>query len=231
MTTQSAMERIGHRGAPREFPENTLAAFERALELGADALELDVHATADGVVVVHHDPVLGEESAGVWRGREIDTLTWAELQGVEISPGITIPSIAQVLDLVGSRAMVYVEIKGRDIHALVAEALRDSPASCAVHSFDHDTIARMARIAPSIPRGLLFEEPADVVAALMAARARDAWPHWPLVDRALVDAVHAMGGRVIAWTVNARAEAERLASLGVDGICTDDLRLLRDVPV
>lgn len=230
MTSLSAPERIGHRGAPREFPENTLAAFERALELGADAIELDVHATADGVVVVHHDPVLGAGTAGAWRGRGIETLTWGELQGVEIAPGLTIPSIAQVLDLVGARATVYVEIKGRDIHDLVADALRDSPAPCAVHSFDHDAIARMASIAPSIPRGLLFEEPGDVVDALRAARARDAWLHWRLVDRALVDVVHAMGGRAIAWTVNSREEVARLASLGIDGICTDDLRLLRYVP-
>lgn len=225
------MERIGHRGAPREFLENTLSGFERALELGADAIELDVHATADGVVVVHHDPVLDGESAGAWVGRRIDSLTWPELQGIEIARGLTIPSIAQVLDLIGARATVYVEIKGREIHDQVADALRDSPTHCAVHSFDHDTIAWMARLAPSIPRGLLFEEPCDVVAALLAASARDAWPNWRLVDRALVDSVHAMGGRVIAWTVNSREEVERLVSLGVDGICTDELRLLRDVPV
>lgn len=231
MASHPATERIAHRGASREFPENTVSAFERALELGADAIELDVHATADGVLVVHHDPVLGAEAPPAWRGRGIETLEWAELQGVEIAPGFTIPSLAQVLDLVGARATVYVEIKARDIHDLVADALRDTPAPCAVHAFDHDTIARMARIAPRIPRGLLFEEPADIVAALTAADARDAWPHWPLVDRALVDAVHAVGGRVIAWTVNSRQEIERLTSLGVDGICTDDVRLLRDVPV
>lgn len=223
------VERVAHRGAPREFPENTLAAFERALERGADAIELDVHGTVDGILVVHHDPAIGRNAPAGVRGRRIDSLTWGEIENVELSPGISIASLAQVLDLVGDRATVYVEIKGRNIEPLVAGSLRarNTGARCAVHSFDHDAIARLARLAPDLPRGLLFDAyPPDIGASMTAAAARDVWPEWRLVDRALVDRVHESGGRVIAWTVNSLDATESLVSLGVDGICTDDVRIL-----
>ena len=85
----------------------------------------------------------------------------------------------------------------------------------------------MAAIAPEIPRGILFDErPADVVASMRATQARDVWPNWRLIDLRLVGQVHGAGGRVIAWTVNSREAARDLAALGVDGLCTDDVRLL-----
>lgn len=222
-----AAERIAHRGAPREFRENTVPAFERALERAADAIELDVHGTADGVIVVHHDPVLSVTVDHVLAGRPIDTVPWSELQSVELVPGITIPSLAQVLDLVGTRATVYVEIKGPGIEALVIDVIRGSGCRCAIHSFDHALIARARRIAPELRRGILFEEPPPDLGALMdKTGAHDVWPHWPLADAALVDVVHARDGRVIAWTVNSHAAAVELTAVGVDGLCTDDVRLL-----
>lgn len=221
-----AAERIAHRGAPREFRENTLPAFERALERGADAIELDVHSTSDGMVVVHHDRVLSRTVDDVLLGRPIDTVPWSELQGVELVPGITIPSLSQVLDLVGGRAAVYVEIKGEGIEALVIDAIRGGDARCAIHSFDHAMIARARRIAPELRRGILFEErPPDIDALMDDTGALDVWPHWPLADASLVDRVHARGGRVLAWTVNSRDVAEQLVTVGVDGLCSDDLRL------
>jgi len=218
------LERIGHRGARLEFPENTLAAFQRAFERGADATELDVHATRDGVVVVHHDP----ESA-LLGGRAIAAATWNDVSRVDLGGGLGIPRLSDVLDATPPGSTVYVEIKGLGIEAAVVGAIRRSSARCAVHSFDHDAIARVRGIAPEIPRGILFDQPAppaDVVRVMQATGARDVWPHWRLIDPALVDAVHSAGGRVIAWTVNEADTARRLASLGVDGLCGDDVRLL-----
>lgn len=224
------VQRIAHRGAPREFRENTLPAFERALERGADAIELDVHSTADGVIVVHHDAVLAGTVDGVLAGQPIDTVAWPELQGVELSPGLTIPTLAQVLDLVGARATVYVELKGPGIETLVIETIRNGGARCAIHSFDHAMIARVRRIAPDLRRGILFEEPPDDLDALMdATGALDVWPHWPVADESLVAHVHARGGRVLAWTVNSPEAAARLVAAGADGLCSDDLRLLEGV--
>src|SRR3954466_11113648 len=91
-----AFERIGHRGAPREFPENSLPAFARAFERGADAIEVDVHATSDNVVVVHHDPTV-RRSASAYRGRRIADLTLSEIRSVELDHQIGIPTLAEVL--------------------------------------------------------------------------------------------------------------------------------------
>jgi len=220
------VERIAHRGAKRELPENSLSAFRRAFERGATGIELDVHATADGVVVVHHDPDvrLGAPPRGL-RRRPIAELAWDELGRAELAPGVGIPTLADVLAAVPTGRKVYVEIKGSNIERLVATVIRASSTVCAVHSFDHSAIARMREIAPEISRGILFETPGfDLRAAMDAAGARDVWPQWKLVDAALVAAVHAAGGRVIPWTVNARAEASRLVGLGVDGLCGDDVR-------
>ena len=222
-----AVERIGHRGAPRELPENTLEGFSRALERGADAVELDVHATSDGVCVVHHDAAIARALDASCIGRPIAKISWGDLQRIELAPDVRVPSLEAVLRLLAGRATVYVEVKAPKIERLVAAAIAASTASCAVHSFDHDAIARLARLAPSIPRGILFDEaPKDVLLSMQHTGARDVWPHWQLVTEPLVRAVHEAGGRVLPWTVNAPAVAERLIALGADGICSDDLRLV-----
>jgi glycerophosphoryl diester phosphodiesterase len=226
MDRSGRFERIGHRGAPRELPENTLPSFERALERGADAIELDVHATADGVVVVHHDVVLGANvQPGDLRRAAIAETTWSRLRAVELTSGIGVPTLDDVLRAVGRRARVYVEIKGRGIEQLVVDSLARAETECAIHSFDHDAVVTVRSLAPSVARGILFDRyPARVRQAMDRAGARDVWPKWSLVDRPLVDAVHAAGGRVIVWTVNDRYEAARLVDIGVDGVCSDDLR-------
>jgi glycerophosphoryl diester phosphodiesterase len=220
--------RIGHRGAPRELPENTIPSFARALELGADGIELDVHATRDGVVVVHHDPVPRATTTDVRLAhRPIAELTYDELETFRVAPGIPIPTLEAVLALVADRATVYVELKGKSVERLAIDVIRRGPARCAVHSFDHAAIARAREIAPEVRRGLLFSRrPADPAAALQAADALDAWPEWPLVDQSFVDAVRRVGGSVIAWTVNDVGAAQHLASIGVDGLCTDDLEIV-----
>lgn len=220
------MERIGHRGAKREHPENTLAAFKTAFDRGADAVELDVHATHDGVVVVHHDPTLGS-AFGSAAGHAIADLDWPTIAAASSSSKTRTPTLAEVFAIVPPGGTVYVEIKGRDIETLVAQVLSDVRARYAVHSFDHDTIRRMREIAPQVPRGILYDHaPKDLERDMRETGARDVWPGWRMIDATLVDRVHAAGGRVVAWTVNDRAAASDLIALGVDGICTDDVRVL-----
>jgi glycerophosphoryl diester phosphodiesterase len=220
-----AIERIAHRGARVELPENTLAAFGRAFERGANAIELDVHATRDGVVVVHHDPDVALPVSTARRA--IAEMTWQELDATRQLTGVSVPTLAEVLAMVPPNAMVYVEIKGAGIERLVADVIGRSAAHCAVHSFDHATIERFKQIAPDVPRGLLFEgNAAQLDVEVQRIGAHEVWPHYSLVDADLVARVRALGARTIVWTVNDAAEARRLAGLGVDGICTDDVRLL-----
>lgn len=205
---------------PRLARENTLPSFELAIDAGADGLELDVHATADGVVVVHHDERLAA-------GPAIASLTLGELRRHEAAPGVTIPTLAELCELVRGRVTLFVETKGAGIERAVLDALAGYDGDTAIHSFDHALITRIARLEPSRRLGILFEAlTVDVVQAMEATGARDVWPHWPLVTRALVEDVHAAGGRVIPWTVNEPARAQALASLGVDALCGDDVRLL-----
>jgi glycerophosphoryl diester phosphodiesterase len=217
------LERISHRGAKRELPENSVAAFLRAVERGAQAVELDVHATRDGIVVVHHDATVAVPDRTL--PGDIASLSYGELGWVELAPGIAIPSLAEVLDALPSEVTVYVEIKGLGIETNVVSAI-GADTRCAVHSFDHPTIARMRELAPGIPRGVLLDHAAtDVRSAMATTGARDVWPKWSLITTELVDEVHSAGGRVIAWTVNDRTRVAQLDRMGVDGVCTDDVRI------
>ena len=205
---------------PTRFRENTLPGFALALDLGADGLELDVHATRDGVAIVHHDPTLAD-------GSEIALLSRAELAQREAAPGVPIPTLAEVCDVVQTRAALYVEIKAEGIEAAVMRVLARHPGEVAIHSFDHALIGRLYRAGCAIPLGVLFEDDAcDLDAVLAATGARDIWPHFSLVTPALVGHAHAAGRRVIAWTVNDADVARSLVDAGVDGLCGDDITIL-----
>ena len=212
--------RVAHRGMPRRRPENTLPSFAEALACGAEGIELDVHATADGVVVVHHD-------ARTANGREIAATTWDALRG-DARAANGVPTLKSVCDLVGDRAELFVEIKAPGIEQSVLRALAGHRGPMAIHSFDHTMIGRIAKMDSSVRLGLLFEDHVEDVAALLATyRARDAWPHHSLADAHLIEQVHAVDGRVIVWTVNDARDVDRVSALGVDAICTDDVTLLR----
>lgn len=216
---------IAHRGLHDKVPENTLAAFRAALEAGAEAVELDVHATREGIVVVHHDPVVaGAPADRRLRGVPIADLTLEQVQSFDLGDGALVPRLEEVLMALRGQAAVYVEIKGRTIGHLVAREVRRAGGECAIHAFDHAAIAALADDARGIPRGVLEETaPPDPAAVLQAAGARDLWVHVGAVTAPLVEAVHAAGGRVIAWTANSTVQWEQLGAARVDGICTDAL--------
>ena len=141
------------------------------------------------------------------------------------------PRLVDVLTAVGDRATVYIELKGAGIEEDVLEIAGRYGRRFALHSFDHDAIARVARAAPDVRRGILLDRgisnPEAVLRESVARTgASDVWPHWSLVDESLTRLTRQMGARVITWTVNTRAAAETVLRAGVDGICTDDVRLL-----
>jgi glycerophosphoryl diester phosphodiesterase len=215
-------ERIAHRGAHQTHPENSLAAFERAIELGADGIELDVHATLDGVVVVHHDPIVHARHPQRPARIAIAELSSAALEQFPLADGTRIPSLAETLDVVGDRAIVYVEIKARNIELLVTRCIRESGASCAVHSFDHRVARTVKTIFPALRTGVLeVARHIDPASSPLAAFAEDLWQEVDSIDEDLVDRAHSVGARVIAWTANEPSEWKRLQAIGVDGLCTD----------
>lgn len=208
------MELIAHRGVHDVFTENTVDAFQRAIDLGFGAVELDVHATADGVVVVHHDEsVVTSRVALSIRGTYAETLH-------EAAP--LVPRLEDVLALLAGRARAYIEIKGIGIEHEVARVLTQSSCDVAVHSFDHDTVRRMTERVPGIRAGILqTSRLVDSLHALRAANATDLWQWHEYVDRRLVDEIAAGGGRVLVWTANTPGEWRVFKDLGVAGLCTD----------
>jgi len=221
------IELIAHRGMPRHRIENTLPGFRLALERGAQGIELDVHVTQDGVVVVHHDPTVG--------ARPIATNSWQDLEELQLGGDFRLPRLEDVFDDVADQATVYVELKGAKIEKAVLEVARAHGRRFALHSFDHDAIARVAKLAPKVRRGILLDEktkkPVDaMLAAVQRTGATDVWPHRSLIDEKLAKAAHGAKARVIAWTVNSVKEAQKLVDVGVDAICTDDVGLFAKPP-
>ena len=214
---------ISHRGLRATAPENTIAAFVAAIEGGAEAIELDVHASGDGVVFVHHDPIFPADDGPLAFARS-DSSTIAK---VRLAGDHQIPTLDQTLDAIRDRVHVHIEIKARGIENDVARCLRRHAAGAdkyAVHAFDHRIVKRMLELIPSVRTGILqVAYPIDSSAAMRSAGATDLWQHVDFIDERLVSDVHAYGGKLIAWTANTTEQWQSLTDLGVDGICTDDV--------
>jgi glycerophosphoryl diester phosphodiesterase len=207
---------IAHRGASGYEYENSRAAFRRAIMLDADGVELDVHSTRDGGIVVHHDPAI----PGVG---SIAQMSLSEARQVKIRNGEPLPLLAEILDLVGDRD-VWVEVKSlpaaHDQQLLEVLDQGPAPQRYAVHSFDHRIVCRLGEARPDLKRGVLLSAYLlDPVAVMRTAGATTLWQEWQQVDQDLVNQVHEAGGSVIAWTVNELGEMDRLTRMGVDGLC------------
>lgn len=209
---------LGHRGASAYAYQNSLAAFRRAREMGADGIELDIHATTDGVLVVHHDPVL--DGVGV-----IAAHRFADVQRAVLPDGAPVPTLADALTAAQEMA-VWIEVKTLpaeyDGRLLAAIAGGPHPERYGIHGFDHRIIARLGALAPALRRGVLSaSRPIDPVAPVLAAGAEVLWQESTLTDQDLVAALHAAGKQVIAWTPNDPDELARLVAIGVDGLCSN----------
>lgn len=207
---------IGHRGASGHAYENSVAAFRAARTLGADGVELDIHATLDGELLVHHDPVV----PGIGR---IDAHRAADFAGHRLPNGEPVPTLAEALGLLAGLD-VWIEVKtlppALDGAFFAVLDAGPTPERYAVHAFDHRIIARLGEDRPELPRGVLLASYLlDNAAALRGAGADTLWMEAALIDPALVTELHDDGFRLIAWTANTPEEIARLVALGVDGIC------------
>jgi glycerophosphoryl diester phosphodiesterase len=184
--------------------------------LDADGVELDVHATRDGAIVVHHD-------ADIPGFGPIGLLSRAEARQVRLRNGEPLPLLSEVLELVGDRD-VYIEVKTLpEAHDQELLALMDhgpAPARYSIHSFDHRIVRRLGECRTGLRRGILLSAYlADPVAAMRGVGATMLWQEWQQVDQELVNRIHDAGCTIIAWTVNEIGDLERMARLGVDGLC------------
>lgn len=241
------LEVHAHRGGAGLAPENTLAAFRKALELGVDALELDLHVTREGVVVVIHDETLDRTTDG--RG-DVGDLSLEAVKrldaGGKFGPafrGERVPTLREVIDLVkasgNGRVRLDLELKyhqdrpGKpaDFEARVLEILRGTGFAEQVNfiSFHHPSLAKVKVLEPNIRTGLLAggrTPPPDPVALVRQFRADYYSPSFRHVTSEAVAALHQAGVPIVPWTVNETTEMRRLMALGIgalagDGIATD----------
>ncbi|MGK2963417.1 MAG: glycerophosphodiester phosphodiesterase [Gemmatimonadaceae bacterium] len=212
---------ISHRGLHSAFPENSIPAFEAAIEAGADGIELDVHASADDMLFVHHDQALPVGGSQV-PFAEIDS---AEISRLTLDGNVGIPTLDDALSKIGSRALVFIEIKAAGVENAVVRCLKrhiHNADRYAVHSFDHRVVKRLFELMPSVRTGILqVSYLVDSCSVMRKTGATDLWQHADFIDAKLVTDVHSCGGRVIAWTPDSEIRWSALADLGVDGICTD----------
>jgi glycerophosphoryl diester phosphodiesterase len=229
---------IAHRGASGYRPENTLPAYELALEMRSDMIEIDLHLTRDGEVVVMHDAEL-ERLGGVG---EVADASLADVRRLDAGGGARVPTLEEVLDGFGERIPFNLEIKWStsgdypDLERLVLAALqrRGLVADSLLSSFRASVLERLRAGAPDArlavltsPREQLSLEEAIVVAISLGAEALN--PHFVQVDAGLVDRAHREGLGVNVYTVDAPKEMRRLIGLGVDGIFTNVPDRLREL--
>lgn len=253
ITAAEAAPRIlvhGHRGARAVRPENTMPAFEYAIQAGADVLELDLAVTADDVLVASHDPVLPAWCSGGSGTRVIREMTFARLQAWDCGaktnpaypkqmavPGTRVPRLDQVLAL-GARGKFEFNIETKifrdkpeltptpEVFArLLVEAVRRYKLEprVIIQSFDFRTLEAAARMAPEIRRSALFERlPADFVERVRKIPASIVSPHYSRVTAKNTAEAHAAGLEVVPWTANQEQDWAALAAAKVDAIISDD---------
>ena len=209
---------IAHRGASGYEVENSLAAFSAAGDRGADAVELDIHATADGALIVHHDERIA--------GHLIAHANLHQVREHRLPNGEPVPTLEEALAAIVPRMTAFVEIKGLasrwDEKLFEAIDRTGAPDRVALHGFDHRIIHRLGEKRPQIRRGVLSASyPMEPVRCVEDADATILWQHASHVDEALVSAIHAAGFALYVWVVDAPDEMRRFLALGVDALCTN----------
>ena len=209
-----------HRGASKAEPENTLRAFRRALDAGAHGIELDLHATADGIPVVIHDVDVSRTTDGVGK---VATLRYAELATLDAGRGERIPTLAEVLSLAGDRVHFDLEIKQPGIeHEVLSVLARFPSARWAISSFDRDILRAVRSLASAADLWVLTMALSDDVFAVaheIGATAVSLYA--PAFTPDAAAALARAGLRTVVWTVNDPAKARAMKRLGAYGLCTD----------
>ena len=221
---------IGHRGALGYAPENTLASFELGWKLGADLLELDIHMTRDGELVVMHDADVSRTTDGhgyikdmtLAEIKELDAGSWFD----ERFRGQHVPTLAEVLTWAKDRIPLVIEIKGdpqpaNGIEEKLIETVHEHKMldEVMIISFYHTSVKRVKELEPALATGILYTgRLVDTVGAARAALADSVRPHWSYWTAEVVEEVHDAGLTAHAWNADTEEVMEYLVGIGVDSI-------------
>ncbi len=214
-----------HAACRGHAPENTLAGIRTALSLGADAIEIDVRCTRDGVPVLLHDGTVDRTTDG--RG-EIAGLSLRQARRLNAGDGERIPTLREVLEAVNGQALLVLEVKAAEIEEAVLAAVHRAGALdwCVMHSFLPPVVKRFRSLESRLPCSLLTGG-ADVVdwrqffSFALSLGAQGVAVFYGVVTPELVRGAHLRDLRCSTWTANKRADVRRLAGCGVDAITSD----------
>ncbi|MFQ6042046.1 MAG: glycerophosphodiester phosphodiesterase [Candidatus Poribacteria bacterium] len=220
--------KIAHRGASGYEPENTIRAFEKAIELGADMIELDVHLSRDGRLIVMHDASVGKttDGSGYIRG-----LTLQELKTFDAGKGEQIPTLQEAIGCAKGRCGLYIELKGEYTEKPVVELIRENAMQNAViiASFDRNKVRKVKGLAPELETSVLVgDKDADWVAIAKDAKAdciHFCWERYPSPHKLLTDEVmskaSANGLKVIIWHEERPEEIREIIKRDIYGVCSN----------
>jgi glycerophosphoryl diester phosphodiesterase len=222
---------IAHRGASAHEPENTLRAFERAIQMGATMLELDIHLSRDGHPIVIHDATVTRNTN---RKSQVKDMTLKQIKELDAGKGERVPTLTEVIDLARDRAKLYIELKGQRTPGPVVDTLNSMvfEDQVIVSSFYPWLIQKIKFLNPKIRTSMLIrreEQEADFVEWALAVAADYVHPCWEnetptpsrLLTPDLISNIRIHGLGLITWHEERPSELQKLVKLGPDGICTN----------
>lgn len=220
--------RIGHRGARAYEPENTIRSFARALELGVNAVELDVRKTRDNELVVIHDDKVDRTTNG--KGL-VSELTLKEIKSFITDKGEKIPTLEEALDFLDRKVKILIELKEVGVEDKVMKIVKDKGLedNVIIISFHEEALRRIREINDKVEMGLIYVKHKDPIKAALDLKANYLLPMYKFVHSAFVKKAHQNGLKVIVWTINTLEEAHEYANKGVDGIASDKPDILKQI--
>ena len=216
------MKIIAHRGASYFEPENTLRAFKRAIEMGADFVELDVRLTNDNELVVIHDPDVSRTTNGNGLVRD---LTLEELKKFDAGYGEKISTLEEVIKLVKNKTGLVVEIKEPGTENMIIEKIEENnPENAILTSFFHKSVKNVRKSSSGIDAGIIFVgEPVNVGKLADEANANVIFPSYRYMGEELVKNAKKHNLTVYPWAIDDPVVFKKFENMGVDGIITNKL--------
>lgn len=217
--SQQKFEVFAHRGAMGYEVENSMAAFQKALEMDATHMELDVYLIASGDLVVFHDDNL-KRLTGV--DADIENFNYHDLKKVKLSNGESIPLLEDVMELLKGKVVLNIELKGSGTAKPVFDiinALGYDEKQLVISSFKWEELRKMRSLNNNIPIGILTDNnPLDAIPVAKELKAIAINPYYKNTTKDLVNKIHVNGFKVYCWTVNETHELAYMKEIGVDGV-------------
>ncbi|MFB6468882.1 glycerophosphodiester phosphodiesterase [Cytobacillus sp. Hz8] len=235
---QRQVDNVAHRGASGYAPENTIAAFDKAVEMKADYIEIDVQRSKDGKLVIIHDTTVDRTTDGTGKVKD---LTFEQLRALDAGSfkgeqfkGEKIPTFDEILDRYHGKTGILIELKTPELYPGIEESVAqelkernlDHPQNekIIIQSFNFESMEKMNELLPKVPIGVLTSSQAD--ASEQALKEFSAYadyfnPSYGIVSEDLVEQVHSLGLKISSWTVSNQETANFLLSMDVDAIITN----------